>query len=525
MNQENQNLSRRKFLAAGSVVVASSLLAVETKAASDTVALAENSKNIANNAGLFLDDPVTTEASQTLRNKKISALDGNVFGTATVNIKEYSSFPTTGTDITAALNWAIGQLNGIGGRILIPAGIWTSSGGHAIPDAVSIEGVGQNFDSAQGSEIKMLSSAFDHMFILTGDRRKCSLKNLRVNLVNRLDAAGLLIQNTGSFIVYGTYVENVSFVRGAYGIKVFSTTGNFECILNRFERVSFIGCRKGFFCNSINGGYSFDTCYFSIPTIEGNTPAGIALEILTTGNVAVEHCLFVGNGSSGPNILPTDGSIILKTVGAFNNISFYNCQDENIQYSYRNTNNNYSSVPLVYRNCLIQSKLKFTADGSVVFDSCVLNITSINNEEQNVAIQVEDSENIFVRVLLNGLNYIYTAQGFTPGKLVKFFSPYSRVIDGAGNVNPHITTPPPGVYQIINSSVGIVTVAQGAYYASIYNNLVTTDSMVFLQLRTYDSGGARIRDVSCQGGLFTIYLTQNAAIDLKVSFEVKVLNF
>lgn len=506
MNKENKNLSRRNFIAAGTAAAAS-IIAIEAKAAPDSNAITESANNTATKAGVLTNDPVYTESVQTLTNKTISSRY-NTLGTEYINVKE---FPITGTDITSALNSAISALSS-GGQILIPRGQWTTNGGHEIDsDSISIEGVGYNLNPGiSGTNIKLNASQSSYMFRLRTDRRNCSIKDLLIDLRNNSQATGLLMTDSGTSgnIIYYTRLENVGFNGGAYGIKVDGVNSQFECILNRFESVSFIGCQTGFYCNTINGSYEFDNCYFSI-----KTPSGIALECTTMGSLSLAHCDFVGNSTHSSTTLPTDGSIILKTHGVFNSISFFNCQDENVQYAYRNTSNPYENVPVVYRNCLLQSKFYFTANGAVLFDTCRLNVTG-------GAAQVEDTSSSYAKVYLQGLNNVYhDATGTTP-PLGNFVHDYSRIFSEAVNVVSKTKQPGNG-YHEVNATRGIINIPQGASSYTVYNYLVTADSIILAQLRTYDSGGARINYIVSYAGYFIIYLTQGAATTLNIGFKVE----
>ena len=267
-NKENKELTRRSFITKGAAAAAvSSIIAIPALAAQNS----EEVKAIAgNNAAMLGNDPVYTDAVQTLTNKTISS-QNNTLGTDYVNIREY---PITGDDITDALNQAIydlyftGQFDG--GRILIPKGIWKSDGGHIMGDCLSIEGVGFNSSFGYGGteiELNTGEGASSFMFKLVTDRRNVSFRNMSINLLERPDATGILMTNAGSSgeFIYNTHIENFGIFGGKYGIKVESSSGTqFECILNRFERITFFVCETAFYCNTINTGFTFDNCHFSI---------------------------------------------------------------------------------------------------------------------------------------------------------------------------------------------------------------------------------------------------------------------
>ncbi|HEY0426499.1 MAG TPA: hypothetical protein VGC76_01710 [Pyrinomonadaceae bacterium] len=532
MKNDSRNLSRRTLLSKGvAAIAASSIISIEALAAPDSAnpAATINKTAIALPPGV----PVTTTETQTLTNKTIPSRF-NTLGTDYVNIREYPvpSETTDIADITSQLNQAIDDLSrpgSYGGQILIPHGVWHSDGGHDIKNSISIEGVGFNTNPGfYGTEIKLNSkSGFAYMFKINSitdrkgrldDRQNCSLKNLAINLQDAPAAAGLLMTNEGGGkSIYLTSVENVGFYGGEYGIKVNSDAVEFECILNRFERLSFIACRTAFYCNTINGGYSFDTCYFSLPTMDAaDGSGGTAFDCPTIGNLSVEHCLFVGNQRNPPNIPPSDGSTILKTVGEYNNISFSDCQDEGIEYTYQNAENFFDNVPLVFRNCLVQSKFKYTASGSVIFDSCRLNIT-------NGSARVTDTRDAYARVYLKGLNYIFwQIEPHTVKTLDDFVNPFSQIIYEAKEIGLPVITPT-GITgdRTINASRGTVNIARGESNIRVYNNSITPESLVFAQLRSYDSGGARIINVYCEYGLFTINFDKTAANELSIGFKVE----
>jgi hypothetical protein len=548
MNNESKVLPRRAFLAAG-VAATASIISIETIASPNS----EETKNNAGNTNpqaMVTDDPVTTEASQTLINKKIPSRQ-NTLGTDYVNVREFS---ISGTDITDALNAAIYSLTNSGGQILIPHGNWTSKGGHDFIDAISIEGVGYHLQSGYGgTRITHIEGADPYMFRIKGHIRNCSLKNLDINMAGDANSIGLWMTdvNVDSTNIYATSLENVAFNNSDYGIKVESKLivpespydpypSHFECILNRFERVSFLNCMTSFYCNSINGGYTFDNCFFRMAV------GGTALDCEYMGNLALDHCLFFGTYTPiVAHIPPTDGSTILKTKGEYNNICFTDCQDENVQYTYQNHTPTYShSAPLVFRNCVIQASLKYTASGVVVFDSCKINTTNTTSNTTNInlpdiskGVYVIDtppsgnSPGAAVKLCMRGqtITFMHTIPGVTliPTKFASFGHPDSRILYEANNgdlpvINPNPTATSPLTYNIGYASRGIITITAGNSYALIQSKIATANSMIFAQLRTYASNGASIREVEALSGSFKIYLTNVAPTGgLSIAFNIE----
>ncbi len=520
-----RDLSRRTFLRQGaSVSAVSSIISIETLASAETASTTNAATKIPRTA----DVPVTTEAAQSLTNKTIASRS-NTTGTDNINIREY---PIVGEDITEALNAAIADLSppdSLGGRILIPHGVWGTAGGHDLSASISIEGVGYNQNTGWGTELKLRSRAHDYVFRVRSSHQKCTIKDLGINMQNAPYATGFLLTNIDlqpDANIYATTLENVGFDSGLFGIKVESIPNEgeqtqFECILNRFERLSFISCRTAFYCNTINSGFHFDNCYFNLPTRHptGRSSGGVAFDCPFVGNLSVAHCLFVGSQSPyDPE--RQDGSTVLRTVGAFNNICFFDCQEEGIEYWYRNALNCFDYVPLVFRNCLIQSKMKFTAGGAVVFDSCRLQALT----DKGV---IQDADDAHVRIYFEGLNNFYKPGGEADsqnlGLLGTFVNDRSRLMLGS-TILPLVEPQMPGAdpNYVFHASRGEVVIRKGQQYVGIYNYLVKPETLVFAQLRSFDSGGTAIRDVQCEEDYFQINLTQAAADDLKIGFKVEV---
>lgn len=526
MKEDTKNVSRRNFLAksAGAAAVAS-ILVIENSAAPNTGSVINKAKNATSSLACPTITPLT--------NTMIRSQDDNILGTDYVNVKEF--LIGCDNDITDALDAAIAYLssggnpapgNPKGGQILIPSGRWKSRGGHNLQASISIEGVGTQIDPDYfgvpwGTEIELFREEKekfnDYMFRIQALHHNVSLKNLSINVSANEDAIGLLMTDGAAELSHLKYtaVENVNFTGGAYGIKVDSAY-NFECIQHRFERVIFNGCKTSFYNNTVNCGYSFDTCYFLIPN------EGTALHIVTAGNIAVEHSLFVPSGGT----VATDG-IILKTIGAFNSITFYNCQDEGIPYAYQNDVNPYDYIPVVYKNCLIQSLFKFNSHGSIILDTCrVYSVDTIGMT--TIGGCVIDSATAAARVYLKGqynfFRWVPTIM-YLGAPIATFNNAGSQLIIESNEVGqPEIIAASASVpaYYVINKSRGLINLDTGTSYIVVYNNLVSTESMVFAQLQTYDSGGARIREVQCSAGIIQINLTANAASKLRIAFKVEV---
>lgn len=450
----------------------------------------------------------------------------NVLGTDYVNV---ATFPISSDgDITDELDQAIALLKNAdqpfsvprGGQILIPRGRWTTRGGHTIYQGVSIEGVGSVAIPGDrlvpwGTELQLVESRKRHfaafMFMVDATYMNSSLKNLSI-LLGSSPSSGLLITNESvvNETVRHTHVENVAFQGGAYGIecrvKLYDgQDSNVEAIPISVQRAYFHDCKTAFYCDSVNSGFVFDTCTFLIP------PDGIALECPTIGNLSVSHCVFFPSGELDA------GQTVLKTEGLFNNITFNDCQDESVTYCYRNTTNNFTWRPLVFNNCLIQSKFKYTADGSLILNSC-----------QVYANRIEDSPTGFVNVYLKGKNNFYDLSTSPPvfygAPIGTFVNPESRQVYEAQHYGlPEIVAPNASVpaYYAIEQSRAIINIGIGESSVFIYNNHVTPDSMVFTQFQSANSAGVQVRDVQCEPGAFQINLTAPTPVKLRVAYQIE----
>lgn len=450
----------------------------------------------------------------------------NVIGTDYVNV---STFPISDDgDITDELDQAIDLLKNAGeafslprgGQILIPRGQWTTRGGHVIYQGVSIEGVGSVVIPGDrgvpwGTELKLVAGRKRtypaYMFMVDAGYTNSSMKNLSI-VLGSSPSAGLLITNdsTADDTLRHTHIENVAFQGGAYGVQCKVTIhgeldSNIEALPISIHRSYFHDCKSSFYCDSVNSGFVFDTCTFLIP------PDGIALECPTIGNLSVDHSVFFPSG-------PLDaGQTILKTEGLFNNIVFNDCQDEGLTHCYRNTSNNFAWRPLVFNNCLIQSKFKYTADGSLILNSCQVSSNLI-----------EDSATGAVSLYLKGKNTFFDLNASPPvyygGSIGTFVNAESRqVYESVHYGLPEIISPsaPVPEFYVIQQSRAIVNIDAGTSYIVVYNSRVTPNSMVFTQFQSFNSGAVQVRDVQCSAGSFQINLTGPTPVKLRVAFQIE----
>jgi hypothetical protein len=512
MKKDNTELSRRAFLSKGTIAAGASIIAIQAIAPQSTKAEV---------TAMPTNDPVYTESTQTLTNKKIPSWQ-NTLGTDHVNVKE---FTITSGNITSALDDAIDfvQTLGFGGKILIPHGVYTTSGGHELSSGITIEGVGVSTDPFDGTELVLSGGSSGYVFRITSPTRNVTLKDFTINMSSSTTAIGLLMTDRDGtdLNIYFTALENIYFSGGGYGIKVDSVevegaSTHFECIMNRFERVRFFACVTSFYCNTGNSGFSFDSCYFNIPPYAlPVTVSGTALDCKYIGYAEFNNCLFIGGGLDWSGVTAGLGSTVLKTTGAFGSIHFRNCQDENIRYNYQKGTYDYPDATVVYKNCLLQGKYRFTAHGSVTFENCQINVTG-------GAVTVTDTSAAAVRVFLKGLNRYFNSG--SPQPIEQFVNPWSQLIYEAQEINAPVIHPSavvgyyPATYTV-NGTRGAVQVISGTDYVVVYDNLVGTNSLIFAEFRE-DPGSTAIKYVKAYSGYFEIHLTANAASTLSIGFTI-----
>jgi hypothetical protein len=517
MKKDTTELSRRAFLSKGTVAAGASIIAIQAIAPQSTEAEV---------TPMLTNDPVYTESTQTLSNKKIKSWQ-NILGTDHVNVRE---FTITSGNITDALDDAIEflQTEGFGGKILIPHGVYTTSGGHELSSGITIEGVGISTDPYDGTELVSTGGTSGYVFRITSPTRNVTLKDFTINMGSSTTAIGLLMTDRDGtdLNIYNTTLENIYFNGGGYGIKVDSvensgTPTHFECIMNRFEKVIFFGCVTSFYCNTGNSGFLFDSCYFNIPPYSlPVTVSGTALDCKYIGYAEFSNCLFIGGGLDWSEVTAGLGSTVLKTTGSFGSIYFHNCQDENIRYNYQKGTYDYPDATVVYKNCLLQGKYRFTAHGAVTFENCQINVTG-------GAVKVTDTSTAAVRIFLKGLNRYFNTG--SPQPIQEFENAWSQVVYEAQEINAPVIHPAALLYYYpatytVNATRGAVQVVSGTDYVVVYNKYVGVNSLIFAQFRE-DPGSTAIKYVKAavtSGGdpYFEIHLTANAASTLSIGFTV-----
>ncbi len=444
--------------------------------------------------------------------------------------------PSSGTDITAKLNEQIALIktSGVkGGKIYIPNGAWTVDGGFDVP-AGTIEGNGKSVDTGAGTRLSMnQSSPHNYMFGIGGGSlmgiaakgvKDPRIRNLEINMGAKAAGHGILITNSPGFAVYGTKIENVLIHYGAGGtgtaLRVDAPGGVFECILMNIQGCDFKAAGRAFYCNTNNSGFTFKNIY------SASLAGQIALDINIIGNLHVNDWVAVGSSAVVGTNFQNDGTIFLKTFGAYNNIILENCQNELMEFVYKNDVNPYPRKAITWRNNLIQGKMLFSSAGSLIDE----NNTWVNfaptaanpNGYQNIIDGGTGSNEAWVHLYRVGKNYVESRDANDvpqPNpRYTNFNNPYSRIIDTQGNINPLKVVGSAAETQTVNASRGVVKVAANAVSVQVFNNLVDASSVINTFKMAFSD--ATIKGVVPNNGFFLVYFGTVPTAEISIGFEV-----
>lgn len=482
-----------------------------------------------------------------------------------INVKR--SMASGATDITTALDAAIttvNQSNAKGGQIYIPPGAWTTNGGHVYPEAAMIMGAGNGlFENGTGTNISLNPAGVgvsNFVFKMNGNTQNIKLSDLAISLRNRqTDGIGFYVTGTTGNYHLKTVIERVSFFGGRYNIKVESdtvinpTTGLSEQTHLQFEGFSclhstFFGGRTAFYNNSLNGSVYFFHPHIAVPSIDtpnGFATGGIAFELKYTGTFVAEKYHIIGGGNAAAYAPSSDGTTLLYTFGAFNRIVLREGQDEKIDKYYTNDTNPYQSHPIELYSNQIQSRVVVNSNASIVSNSC--SYVNAVRDDANFGSTFYDTANGFLTLKKVGINSLETRTrtdgapvSDTRRGLTYLKNPLSKVIDGSGNVtkpgslgvpelidsgvvNRLITAPAPATSgntntKSINANRGVLSIASGATFATVYNTLVDANSVI--TAAALSSGGA-VDYVAPGAGYFAIYLKAAATAEFKCLFRLE----
>lgn len=496
--------------------------------------------------------------------------------------------PDTGNDITTKLKSQLQQIEqsgAVGGVIVFPKGDFTGDGNFNL---VSATYLGQGKDAQSGISGTALSSPYGTGTRLTMNaklagtntpnphnnffnigahdplggaalvpfsRRDIIVKNMMINMSAKKSAHGILLTNSGPLpgSTLGYTISQCAFegIYFKYGEEAGATGraiivyayggGQFEGINNIIQRCDFIGAFNAFYCNSINGSWEIKT------NRADHYPDTVSIDLQTVGSIKVFDWLDVCGASGTPpnQQITTNGTVFMRTTGAWNSITVEELQTEIIEYAYQhgggldiNGNliaNNYPRKCVKFIGGLIQSKVKYFASGTFVDDG----VFWVNHVTQPTFLDTNGGlASGWCQLFRRGGGNVETRNnaGFPTSdppppiafgdggtnRLTGFTNKYSRIIDCYGNINRHVNlplAPPPAVVEI-NASTGTVTVGTGLASITVYNNLVGPNSIVWAHMKDAD-GSIFVTRTLCGNEVFQIFLSGATTAARQIEFEVR----
>lgn len=483
--------------------------------------------------------------------------------------------PDTGTDITTKFKSQLQQIEqsgAKGGQVVFPKGDWTGDGNFNLvagiyegqgKDAQSgIGGTAQTSPTGTGTRLSINAllngtntpNPHNNFFnigahdplggsaLVPTSRRDITVRNMMINLSAKLSAHGILINNPAGYTVAQNLFEGLYF---KYGNAALGTGrailayaydgGGFECITNIIRRCDFIGAFNAFYCNTINGSWVIESNYADHGA---NT---VSIDLQTVGSLKVLDWLDVCSTTGIPpnGQIPTNGTVFLRTTGAWNSITVEELQTEIIEYAYQHGGgtdangviiaNNYPRKAVKFVGGLLQSKVKYFASGTFVDDG----VFWVNHVTQPTFLDTNGGlASGWCQLFRRGGGNVETRNnaGFPTSdpppsgdggtnRLTAFTNKYSRIIDWHGNINRHlnlgvVTTPE------INASTGVVTVGSGLNSITVYNNLVGVNSMIHAQMKDADGTIFVVRTLAANES-FQIFLSAPTTGARQIEFEVR----
>ncbi|MFN6965222.1 MAG: hypothetical protein ACK4S4_15860 [Pyrinomonadaceae bacterium] len=291
-------------------------------------------------------------------------------------------------DVTAKIDMALTSLaNAGGGRLYAGPGTWLTVGGHIIPRYSEIVGAGQGITT-----FKQTSTAtYGYLFRIAA----ASGQYYRFNKVKSLTLSGEGVTGETLLEFYGAAaadtpmffidVEQVQFWHGTIGCNYNSTSGDWQIESVRFKGCNWYNCTTGYKMNSINNSVFFsDGCFWDIPA------NGIALHLVSHGQVSIDDYNFIGPGTAGGTYSYTatggvnNGATFILMENAHNGLRIANGQDEAAEYFLRTSTNSFLQSVITIDNCTIQSKIKPSAARTIKLVNC-LTIGNVLQDNAGVA--------------------------------------------------------------------------------------------------------------------------------------------
>lgn len=272
-------------------------------------------------------------------------------------------------DATKPINNLIASLGASGGgEALIPIGMWKTSGNIVLPLNCTLRGVGNLYSGIKLTSnnqpiIKIQSIVNQHV----GD---FAVKNLNLDCSGVTGGTGLLLTGVYPWSAKHILLEDLRFTGGDVGIDFNATDSAWELQHLSVIRPQFVGCGIAYRGNSLNSDVVLDTPLFYLPV------GGTGIYVGAVGSLTVRNPNIFGSSVSPPNVPPTDNSTFLYLFGARNNITVTGGQDENIEYYLRTSTNAYPIGVLSLKDNLIQSKLKASANTTLISEGNTIVYTS-----------------------------------------------------------------------------------------------------------------------------------------------------
>lgn len=295
-------------------------------------------------------------------NTQVFGCDGNVIIEQNAVIKFNLSWwvgADDSIDATKAIKNLMDSIGASGGgEALIPIGLWQTSETVVIPSNCTIIGSGNRFSGFRLTDKnKPLLQIQSILNVNVGD---LLIKNLNLDADGVVGGKGLEITGTAPFSAWGITIEDVRFTGGTVGLDFRSTDNTWELQHLTINRGIFELNGIGFRSNSLNSDVHFEQPLFILPV--GGT--GIYIEAI--GNLSVKNHNCFGSSTPVANVPAADNSTFLYLFGARNAINIEGGQDENIEYFMRTSTNAYLVGILTLKANLIQSKLRASANASVI---------------------------------------------------------------------------------------------------------------------------------------------------------------
>lgn len=245
----------------------------------------------------------------------------------------------------------------------IPAGNWSTSGGHSLPFNTHIICAGRMVlrNDTYGYLVKLEGSPLNGTPLAN-----FSADGLYLDGGSTTGSKGLLITGAAGTNepLFNISLHNTTISGFTVSIDNFSSSGDYEVENLKFTGVTYLFHPTiGYRCNSINNSVVFDYVYAY------TKPGGGVFNISRTGHLSVLGGLYNSSQPAPVNGFGNDGSYVFKldTNAQWNVINFKGGQDESIEYFLHKGTGTFMKGEFNVTNSSIQSKVLF--NGGMTFKS------------------------------------------------------------------------------------------------------------------------------------------------------------